>query len=190
MTTVPDEYDGELDNPARDLLHDVAEVSTPSTAAIRWLDTQGVAIETIYRRAAIGTAYVCFQPTGRYTPVVTGEFAFIFACQTMDGVSDLAAWQPSTGRLMTRLGAVGVLGQREAEDARDDINARPVRVWRTPLNWLRAGRRGVVIIDREIGAYILSDLPVIPDAEHGRALKRLRVPGPRVIRPAADRIAA
>jgi hypothetical protein len=184
--SLPDEYDGEchadLENAALDLLLDPDEVSTPSTEAVRWLLAQGVAVETLARRWAVGANFVLFHPGGRYTPCVCGDFAFIFACLTVDGVSDLAAWQPSTGRLMTRLGAVGLLGQREAEEAHDDISARPVSVWRTPLNWLRAGRKGVVIIDREMAAHILGGLPVIPDdAQHGRALLALRVPPPRVM---------
>jgi hypothetical protein len=184
--SLPDEYDGErhadLENAALDLLLDPAEVSTPSTEAIRWLLAQGVVAETMARRWAIGANYVLFHPWGRYTPCVCGEFAFVFACQTVDGLSDLAAWQPSTGRLMTRLGAAGLLGQREAEEAHDDITDRPVSVWRTPLNWLRAGRKGVVIIDRETAAHILGGLPVIPEDEaFGRVLRALRVPPPRVM---------
>jgi hypothetical protein len=186
---LPDEYVGEhdadLENLALDLLLDSAEVSTPSTKAIRWLLSNGVAIETITRRWAIGAAHVCFQPTGRYTPVSCGDFAFVFACMTIDGVADLAAWQPSTARLMTRFGFAGLLGQRQAEEARDDITARPVQVWRNPLHWLRAGRGGVVVIDRAKAAHLLGDLNVTPDPTdiiaHGRELKALRVPPPCVL---------
>jgi hypothetical protein len=179
------EYDADLENSALALILDPAEVSTPSTMAIRWLLSNGVAIEPVTRRWSIGAAHVCFQPTGRYTPASCGDFAFVFACMTIDGVTDLAAWQPSTGRLMTRLGFAGLLGQRQAEEAREDITARPVQVWRTPLHWLRAGRAGVVVIDRVKAALLLGDLNVTPDptdiVPHGRELKALRIPAPRVL---------
>jgi hypothetical protein len=191
----PDEHNGELANPARDLLLDPDEASTPSTAAIDWLRARGVTVETFARYWSVGAARVIEVPGGltdlAYMPCAIGDFAYIFACQTIDGVADLAAWVPSSRRLLTRLGVAGLLGQRQAEEARDDINARPLRVWRTPLGWLRAGRDGVVIIDPETAAHLLSGLPVIPeDIEFGRALAALRVPPPRVIAHAARRIAA
>jgi hypothetical protein len=77
-------------------------------------------------------------------PCAIGDFAYVFACQTIDGVADLAAWLSSSGRTMTPLGCAGLIGQRQAEEAHYDINARPVPVWRSPLGWLRAGRAGVV----------------------------------------------
>jgi hypothetical protein len=199
MTVIlPDLHDGDLANPALDLLLDPNEVSTPTTEVLRWLLGKGVAIEAIAAAAdgrgrmhwAIGAARVCFQPDGYYTPAVTGDFAFIIAAQTSAGVADLVAWQPATGRLATRLGLAGLLGQRCAEEVRDEITPGPVRVWRTPLAWLRAGRDGVVIVDPELAAHLLSDLPVVPeDIEFGHALMALRLPPPRLIFSASGRIA-
>jgi hypothetical protein len=165
-------------------------MATPSTAAIKWFLAHGVTVETLGRYWAVGAARVCFEPAGCYTPVVTGDFAFIFAAQTAAGVADLVAWQPATGRLATRLGVAGLLGQRFAEDARDSIAARPVRVWRSPLTWLRAGRDGVVVVDPEQAAYLLADLPLVPeDIEFRQSLMTLRVPPPRVILSASGKFA-
>jgi hypothetical protein len=180
LIALPDEYDGELNNPALDLLLDPAEVATPSMAAIAWLLANGVPIEAVTRFWAIGAARVIAIDSVIYMPCPIGDFAYVFACQTVDGVSDLAAWQPSSGRLMLRRGLVGLLGQRQAEEAHDDIAARPVRVWRTPLAWLRAGRSGCVVINPEIAAHILGGLPVgAEDESHAHALSALRVPAPR-----------
>jgi hypothetical protein len=190
MMLLPDAHDGDLPNPARQLLLDPAEMATPTTEAIRWLITQGVAVETLARYCAVGAARVCFEPDGCYAPVANGDFAFIFAAQTSQGVADLVAWQPSTGRLATRLGVAGLLGQRQAEEACDDL-AAAVQVWRTPLSWLRAGRVGVVIVDPELAAHLLSGLPVIPeDIEFGHSLIALQLPPPRVIFSASGRLAA
>jgi hypothetical protein len=88
-------------------------------------------------------------------------------------------------------GLAGLLGQRLAEEARDNITARPVRVWRTPLAWLRARGDGVVIADPELAAHLLSGLPIVPeDIEFGHALMGLRLPPPRVIFSVSGRIAA
>src|SRR5262249_46522092 len=130
---------------------------------------------------SIGFARVTIQVTGRYVPTCgTGDFAFIFACIGLEGVIDLAAWLPRTGQVATRLGIAGLIGEREAETAQYDLNARPVRVWRDPIGWLRAGRRGVVVANEFAAAHVLSGLNVFPeDYELGRALLAMRVPGVR-----------
>jgi hypothetical protein len=187
------EFDGDLENPALDLLLDPDEVGVPSTDAIRWLLNNGAGIEAIGARWTVGAARVCFQPNGRYVPVPgLGSFAYVFACLASDGVADLAAWQPSSGRIMTRLGNAGLIGQIEAEKAASDITARPVNVWRSPLGWLRANRAGVVIVNPRLAAHLLGGLNVIPedDNEHGRELRALRVPPPRVLPAMQRKIAA
>jgi hypothetical protein len=140
------------------------------------------------RRWAIGAAHVIAIPVGavdhpgcgRYMPCPIGDFAFLFACQTTHGVADLAAWVPSSGRIMTRLGVAGMLGQRQAEEAHHDITARPMRVWRDPLGWLRAGRSGCVVVDQIMAAHILGGLPIgAEDERHAHELRALRVAAPR-----------
>jgi hypothetical protein len=54
----PDEHNGDLANPALDLLLDPDEASTPSTAAIDWLLARGVTVETFARYWAVGAARV------------------------------------------------------------------------------------------------------------------------------------
>ncbi len=158
--------------------------------AMNWLLGQGVSIRSFASPWAVRAAHVLFEPTGRYLPCRIGPFVYVLPCIASEGLIDLVAWQPMTGRVASRLGAAGLLGQRQAEQAASYITARPIRVWKSPIGWLRAGRSGVVIVDPPRAAHLLSGINLIPqDVEHGRVLAgTLRVPPPRIL--SAERIAA
>jgi hypothetical protein len=66
-------------------------------------------------------------------------------------------------------------------------------VWRSPLDWLRQGRRGIVLLRSHAAAYALDDTgPLMAeDLEHGLELRRLLTrPGPRILVRRSDRRAA
>src|SRR5690242_233991 len=98
---------------------DPCEVGTPTTKAIRWLIDMGASIESIgdfgappETAFAVGAARVSFEPSGRYVPLpAMGTFAYILPSITLDGIVDLVAWQPTTGRVATRLGVAGLVGE-------------------------------------------------------------------------------
>lgn len=166
-----------------DLYADPEEVGTMSADALQWLLDQGVTVAAVATPWAVRAAHVSFEPMGVYRPNPCGEFAYILGCIDSDGVADLVAWSPRVGRLASRLGIARLLGQRQAEDARCDISARPVRVWRNPLGWLMARRSGVVIVDQLGAAHLLAGIDIRPeDARHARELRdSLRVPPPRIL---------
>ena len=105
--------------------------------------------------------------------------------------TDLAAWN---GGLRTptlwcsrgsMLGAENLFGFRMRE---------ALEIHQTPLEWLRAGCRGVVIIDPQKSANLLRGAEPLQASSvaHGRALRRmLAVRSPRIVVPASvDRRAA
>jgi hypothetical protein len=60
--------------------------------------------------------------------------------------ADLFAYAPSTGQFGAWLGRIGLLGEQFALEPR---TGEPLTVFRSPLEWLRAGRRGVVVLNAD-----------------------------------------
>ena len=122
--------------------------------------------------------------------------AFLFLARDEDGEpADLVAWAPRENRLAAWFGTVALLG---AEDlwAPRLTKERALPVFETPLGWLRAGREGVVVIDRRGAAppLRLAEPLVAELIEHGEKLRcMLKVQPPRIfvanpdVRSAADR---
>jgi hypothetical protein len=107
----------------------------------------------------------------------------VFLVEDSVGPIDVVAWQPQAQRIGSWRGLAWGLGQDRAYDARighDDA----LPVWRSPLDWLRADRRGIVILRPGLAGHFLDDAgPLLAeDPEHGRELKRaLARPGPRIL---------
>jgi len=107
------------------------------------------------------------------------------------GIIDAVAWQPSTGQVATRLGVGAMLG--EGQIGREGIGSvnLALPVWRTPLDWLRAGRCGVVVLDWNAAAFVLSGLILkAEDKAHRLELTRRLTPVPPTIAISSRRQAA
>ena len=89
---------------------------------------------------------------------------------------DLLAFRlEEPGRWWSRVGIVTALGVKLVSDLSD----APIRIWKTPLQWLQAGGAGICLTTRDDGAsqHVLCRLPTSPvamDVEHGRELDRIR----------------
>jgi hypothetical protein len=151
--------------------------------AIDWLLGNRITISTIAMPWAVRSARVTFEPAGRYRPCPgLGHFAYIFAIID-DGIVDLVAWSPGDDRLATRLGRGGALGQGQLGIDGVGTTDRPLLVWRTPLDWLRTGRRGVVIADPAVAAPLFAGAILqAEDKAHATEVSgTLRLPPPTVI---------
>jgi len=99
---------------------------------------------------------------------------------------DLVAWTPGDNRLAAWFGYAGLLGE-------DTVPLHEtVRVHRSPMTWLRASRRGVVLINPARAARALQDAGSLQaeDLEHAKALKPLvTIATPKILVP-AERMAA
>lgn len=85
---------------------------------------------------------------------------------------DVAATMPDTSEhSYLRKGLGSVLGVIEPQL----VNPEPVRVWRSPISWLRAGGKGIVLLtdSLDIAFDILVQIrtPVAEDLEHWRKLR-------------------
>jgi hypothetical protein len=110
--------------------------------------------------------------------------AFVTICRDDYGDAiDLAAWAPSTGRLSTWLGRAWAIDQfRLMRPRLAEVGALPVQ--KTPLEWLRAKRDGIVIIDSERAKWQIAYLGrslIVEDVSHGRTLRHaLTMPEPEI----------
>lgn len=159
------------------------EVSKLDGRGLRWLVDRGVSPLAVGTPWAIGAARVVIEPGGLYVPNPIGSYSYILPCIGAGGLIDLACWIPATGEIASRLGVAAMLGQRQAEEAVDDVTAHPVPVWRSPLSWLRAARTGIVVVDAVRAGHLLSGLVLLAeDAAHADDLRRrLRVRPPRIM---------
>jgi hypothetical protein len=75
------------------------EAGSPANEVIRWWMDQGVSIDALTKPLAVLAARVVFQPNGTYAPNGLGEFAHVFPAFDVDGLADVVAWAPKSGRL-------------------------------------------------------------------------------------------
>jgi hypothetical protein len=110
--------------------------------------------------------------------------AFITICRDDYGDAiDLAAWSPSTERMATWLGRAWAIDQfRLMRPRLAESGALPVH--KSPLEWLRARRDGIVIIDSERAKWQIAYLGrslIVEDVSHGRTLRHaLTMPEPEI----------
>jgi hypothetical protein len=113
-----------------------------------------------------------------------GVPAFVIPIHDFEGrLVDLVAWDSPAKRVGTWLGLGWALGQSSVLRAH---LSEGLPVHRTPINWLRGGGKGVVIIDaHKARGYLCDAGPLIAeDPKHRRALNAaLALPLPRILVP-------
>jgi hypothetical protein len=135
--------------------------------------------------------------TDRFELTPLGEACLVMSVLSEDAETtiDLVGWSaqdPEQFALM--FGTCGVLGIDQLLNPATHYSDEPCPIWRTPWNWLKAGCRGVVILDRnEAHSELLqvNGLLAAESVEHGNQLVMSGlVPGSRLVVPAPLRRAA
>ena len=141
-------------------------------------------LEQIQKLVGVGVppATTCMTGAARiqasgeyYQPDQDGFPAWIIPCMDQGETCDLLAFTSNEpGRWWTRLGEGAFVGGDALGDA---VMDEPVRVFRTPLSWLRAGAPSdglvVVDVDHKLARRVLADYPIIAeDIAHGDELER------------------
>lgn len=148
-----------------------------SQARMDWLQNRGVSTDDIAKPWQIGETKVSFEgdcfdadPEGR-PAVILG---------VIDGgrLVDLVAWDTETGWTGTWLGQGFALGQDQILNAATWFLDGSLIIHRSPLGWLRSGRRGIVILDPSQAWYRFRDAPrlLCEDEAHGEEIERLLEP--------------
>jgi len=146
---------------------------------------------------ALQSSDLLFRPAGRFNLAreVGAVFGLVSAIiipvhdETGDLV-DLAAWNPDDAALALWRGMASMLG---AENIFAPRFGEPLLVHETPLDWLRAGRHGVYIVDPQRAAPLLrlSEPLGVAGEAHGRRLRQaLTIPAPRIVVASNARAAA
>jgi hypothetical protein len=124
----------------------------------------------------------CFE-FHRYKPG-KADAALTFVCWSSDGcASDICAWQAKTGKIATWLGYVAMLGEENLYGPRPDVG---LMVHVDPLDWFKAKRSGVVILNSEWAAPALRDAGTLATSSlaAARTLRRaLVVEMPKILIP-------
>ena len=112
----------------------------PDERECRWLVDQGVTPDAIAKPRAIRVAKVRFwQTTFDFDAV--GERSLIFMEDR-----DWVAWQPRTGALGCWRGVSFAINEDAIDNPATYFAGGTLKVHRTPLHWLKAGREGIVIV--------------------------------------------
>ena len=173
-----------------DLLASFLDRAEPSKEWLDYLDQHRINLSSVFHRdGLLGLCRLKWLPTRRFKFDDAGMLAAVCTALDEDGnIVDLVGWPVHRpDKFAPALGTVAVLGIDQVDDA--DVDR--LRVWRTPLAWLRHRCRGVVIVDEDRAAFHLGGAPgtiVAEDREHARELSRLlrrHVDAP-IAAPAAD----
>jgi hypothetical protein len=102
-----------------------------------------------------------------------GELVFTFVVISNAGCIDIVAWNPRTNRLAVWFGHGFALGERQIHHPNPLISGLPV--FRSPIGWLRGGRRGIVIARADFTSAVLASVPVLvaEDEQHQRDLQEV-----------------
>lgn len=108
---------------------------------------------------------------------LVGEKAFTIAVISDVGFIDIVAWDPATGRQSLWKGHGFALGERQINNP--DPSKVGLSIYRSPMDWLRQGRSGIVIFRREFARKLLSHLPILlaEDNDHQDELQQIFVRG-------------
>jgi hypothetical protein len=115
--------------------------------------------------------------------------AFIFlARDELGDPCDLVAWEPVSARVAAWYGRPSLLGLENLWTPRIAYDGALV-IFETPLEWLKAGRQGVVIVNPERAAPLLREAEHLcaPSEKYGRYLRSiLTARPPRIVVPKAS----
>ena len=138
-----------------------------------------------------------FLPNGRFEFArdmreATGAVvAIVFpAPNELGELIDLAAWEPETGKLALLLGLVSMLGQDALYGPR---LSEPLAMHETALDWLKADRDGVFVIDPQWASPLLRIVEplAVKRAAFGRRMhSAMTIPPPSIVVATAGRVAA
>ena len=113
-----------------------------------------------------GVDFVSVDPC-HYSPSPGGKPAIIVPAFVEGELVDLVATGLETRAIRTRCGVATVLGEEWLDHARETESA--ARLFPDPVEWIRNGRRGAVIIDWRVARFALADVPRLDCESDGLA---------------------
>jgi hypothetical protein len=114
-----------------------------------------------------------------------GERVFTMGVISTNGLNDVVAWHPSSGRLATWLGLGFALGEFQISDHVDNDSAG-LPVFRSPMGWLCAGCQGIVVVRKTFAHIVLKKVPLLLAEDKNHRIELLGMfpvgaAGPRIL---------
>lgn len=147
----------------------------PTDQELLWLLDQGIPDETLW---PIAGATVAFNGS-TFEPDPNGVRALIFRATDRGDVIDLVAWSPRSGKLASWRGQAFCLGDEDAIwNPATWFDSSAIKVHRSPLEWLRSNREGIVIVNSSRVYEKLRHCPrlAFADANHARQVRAWLTP--------------
>jgi hypothetical protein len=140
----------------------------PTKDEIRWLFAQGVPDTAMLEPTPIRAANVVFRDGNTFDFDAGGVRAFIFR---EDECDDLIAWRPD--QLGSWCARSFALGQEAIWNPASWFMGEGLFIRRSPLQWLRADRNGIVIVRPDLAYAMLRHVPrlAFADAAHARQVR-------------------
>lgn len=162
------------------------------------LERMGIPADALAGPVPVKASYVVFDNSSfefehHHKHGVEGVRAFLFLIADRHGAAmDVVAWAPQLGKLATWLNRAWALGEETTLQPRlSEDGGLPV--WRSPLGWLRARRKGLCLVRPHAAVHYLDCAgPLLAeDAAHGAELRQLLTrPAPRILVPSPFKKAA
>jgi len=170
----------------------MVDLDYPNEAEILWLFDQDVSDTAILLPTPIRAANVVFLDGNTIDFDSGGVRAFRFKEFDSD---DLIAWNPKRNALATWRGAAFALGQDAIWNPASYFMDSALRVHRTPLEWLKADRDGIVIVQQDLTYAYLRNVRRLSFADpvHARHVERWLEPprdGPELLIEVVKELAA
>jgi hypothetical protein len=132
----------------------------PSDGIVRWLIDQGISDAAMTSPWPVKQARVTFVGADTFDFDDSGEPAPIFRAADHGETIDLVAWQVRSGRLASWRGVAFAIGDvAEIWNPASWFMDSALRVHRSPLEWLRANRDGICIVQPRFTYAYLRHVP-------------------------------
>ena len=154
----------------------------PNEIETRCLIGQGVSDEALLETPCLRASRVRFLDDGTFHFADDGQRALVFRVLECGCEIDRIAWSHRNSRLATWRGVAFALGQDQIFNPATYFAGGALHVHRTPLDWLKADRYGICIVQPRFAYAHLRNVPrlVCPDENQARELERwLHAPKPR-----------
>jgi hypothetical protein len=154
----------------------------PNELEAQWLISQGVSCRAMLEKPCLRASQVRFLENETFKFAEDGDRALVFRVFDCGTQVDLVAWSHRQKQLATWRGFAFALGQDNISNTATYFAGSALHVHRTPLDWLKADRFGICIVQPRFAYAHLGNVPrlICPDETHARELETwLQPPKPR-----------
>lgn len=154
----------------------------PNELETQWLISQGVSEKAMLEPHIIRAGRVRFLDGNTFEFADEGERALVFRVVECDCEVDLVAWSRKRNQLATWRGKAFALGQEAIWNPATYFMGSALEIHETPINWLKAEREGICIVQPRFAYANLGHVERIlcHDEKFARDLERwLQPPQPR-----------